>query len=272
MLYFWVLVCELDCTYSSLFFRQTACIPNHIKSWLGSKNILYRITCPLTYWAFIFIIVYCCLEEPPPLSFFRFSTTAFVFFVFLHSFPFYSFFIFSLCLLVILFSHRSLSLSLVSLLPLLLSSISPSRSFPLGWCSALCCSPGGNVFLITACVSSYLQFFYQWPPHMPERRGGGTADAISRWRFHHWVQGPRVWSEEGQTGRVGHGNMQCELCIMWASLSLKDLPFEFFSTWKRKWWTENAEMFVSLGLFLKKLTFLLASDIFVLLLLCSHAG
>lgn len=57
------------------------------------------------------------------------------------------------------------------------------------------------MFLITACVSSYLQFFYQWPPHMPERRGGGAADAISRWRFHHRVQGPSV--ARGGPGRKG---------------------------------------------------------------------
>lgn len=37
-------------------------------------------------------------------------------------------------------------------------------------------------------------------------------------------RGP-VWPEEGQTERVWHGDMQCELRTMWALLSFKHLPF-----------------------------------------------
>lgn len=60
------------------------------------------------------------------------------------------------------------------------------------------------MFLITACVSSYLQFFYQWPPHMPERRGAGAVGQLilsAGGDFTTEFRGP-VWPEEGQTGRV----------------------------------------------------------------------
>lgn len=116
---------------------------------------------------------------------------------------------FSLHLLLILFSHRLLSRLLAffpslppppSLLPLSILLV------PYHWADVLFCSPGGNVFLITACVSSYLQFFYQWPPHMPERRDGEGA-AVRQLMlsaggdFTTEFRGP-VWPEEGQTGRV----------------------------------------------------------------------
>lgn len=70
------------------------------------------------------------------------------------------------------------------------------------------------MFLITACVSSYLQLFYQWPPLMPERRGwgsggggGGGGAAVGQLMlsaggdFTTEFRGP-VQPEEGQTGRV----------------------------------------------------------------------
>lgn len=53
-----------------------------------------------------------------------------------------------------------------SVIAFLFTIFSRSHFIPAGWCS-----PRSNVFLITACVFSYLLFFYQRPPHMQQRRG-----------------------------------------------------------------------------------------------------
>lgn len=48
------------------------------------------------------------------------------------------------------------------------------------------CPPGGNVFLITACVPSYLHFFLSVATtHAPKKGcvGAAAVDAISRWMF-----------------------------------------------------------------------------------------
>lgn len=155
--YFWVLVCDLDCSNFLFVFSTNRMHPESHKELVGFKNIPYRI--------------YCCSVL------FNRTSSSFLFQ------PGDTLFSSTQCSPLIIFRFSSSSPSISLLL------------VPFHWADVLFCSPGGNVFLITACVSSYLQFFYQWPPHMPERRGwggSGAADAISRWRFHHRVQGPSV--------------------------------------------------------------------------------
>lgn len=145
---------------SCLFFRQTTCIPNLTRSWLGSK--IYPIEEPFNC---LTIHIYCCsvlFDRTASSS--LFLAWGYMTDLVLLFYPVFSFLIifrFSLCLL------------LLSLYP------SPSCSFPLGWCSVL---------LAAMCSSSQLVFPLIYSSfisgrHTCQREGVGGGERWGSWCY-----------------------------------------------------------------------------------------
>lgn len=127
---------------------------------------------------------------------------------------------FSLCLLAILFSYSFKACFPPFFHPLLLLSLSLSfHSTGLMFFSVLLAR---NVFLITACVSSYLPFFYQWPPHMPEKKGRGRFGGLmlsAGGDFTTRVRGPSVARggprrKGSDMGASNVNSLQCSLTVI----------------------------------------------------------
>lgn len=188
--------------------------PKSHKEPVGLRNILHRITCPLTPWPFIFIIVQFCLTEPPLLFFFSLGIHNSFCFPVLSDSPCLIIFRSSLCLLLLL------SRCFPSLLPAFFSPPLPSPpplslsfsflSTGLMFCSLLLvamCSSSQLVFPLIC--SSFISGRHTCPGEGVGRAAVGQLMLSAGGDFTTEFRGP-VWPEEGRTGRVRYGNVQCE--------------------------------------------------------------
>lgn len=107
-----------------------------------------------------------------------------------------------------LYEHGLHSSNHCFLLVILSIQLFPSHFLPpvqLGWCTHS-----------WQCVSSYLQFFYQWPPYMPKRKERRVGGGSRMWA---WLMlsagGDFTTRVQGPSWRVQH---KSRLCNFWITL------------------------------------------------------